>query len=58
MAIGRSLDGCGTGAGDDCDIEDDSTRGMTFVGGEGKSGDGKTIEIDKTSGTRGRAVEE
>ena len=31
---------------------------MTFVGGEGKSGDGKTRRIDKTSGTGGRAAEE
>ena len=31
---------------------------MTFVGGEGKSGDGKTRGIDKTSETEGRAVEE
>ena len=30
----------------------------TFVGGEGKLGDGKTRGIDKTSGTEGRAVEE
>ena len=31
MAIGRSSDGCGTGAGDDCGIRDESTRGL--VGG-------------------------
>ena len=31
---------------------------MTFVGGEGKSGDGNTRGIDKTSGTGGRATEE
>ena len=34
MAIGRSLYGCGTGAGDDCGIEDDSIRGS--VGGRGR----------------------
>ena len=33
MEIGRSSDGCGTGAGDDCVIEDDLTRGS--VGGQG-----------------------
>ena len=31
MAISRSSDSCETGAGDDCGIEDDSTRGL--VGG-------------------------
>ena len=31
MAIGRSSDGCRTGAGDDCDIKDESTIGP--VGG-------------------------
>ena len=31
---------------------------MTSIGGEGKSGDGKTRRIDKTFKTRGRAVEE
>ena len=31
---------------------------MTSVGGEGKSGDGKTRGMDKTSGIGGRAVEE
>ena len=31
---------------------------MTFVGGEGKSGDGKTRGIDKTSGTERCAAEE
>ena len=31
---------------------------MTSVGGEGKSGDGKTRGIDKTSGTEGRAADE
>ena len=29
---------------------------MASVGGEGKSGDGKTRGIDKTYGTRGRAA--
>ena len=33
MAIGKSLDGCGTGVGDDGGIEDDSTRGP--IGGRG-----------------------
>ena len=28
MAIGRSSDGCGTGAGDDCGIRDESTRAL------------------------------
>ena len=27
MAVGISLEGCGTGAGDDCGIRDESTRG-------------------------------
>ena len=31
---------------------------MTSVGGEGKSGDGKTRGIDKTSDTGGCAAEE
>ena len=31
---GRSSDGCGTGAGDDCGIRDESTRGP--VGGLGR----------------------
>ena len=31
---------------------------MTFVGGEGKSGDGRTRGIDKTSGTGGHVVHE
>ena len=31
---------------------------MTFVGGEGKSGDGKARGIDKTSGTEGHTAEE
>ena len=31
---------------------------MTSVGGEGKSGDGKTRGIDKTSGTEGCTAEE
>ena len=31
---------------------------MTFVGGEGKFGDGKTRGIDKTSEIGGRATEE
>ena len=31
---------------------------MTFVGGEGKSGDGKTRGIDKTFDTGERATEE
>ena len=47
MAIGRSSDGCGTRAGDDCGID------KTFVGGKGKFGDGKTRGIDKISGTGG-----
>ena len=34
MEIGRSSDGCGTGAGDDYDIRDDSRRGP--VGGRGR----------------------
>ena len=34
MAIGNSSDGCGTEAGDDCGIEDDSTRSL--VGGRGR----------------------
>ena len=33
MAIGRSSDDCGTGAGDDCSIRDESTRGP--IGGRG-----------------------
>ena len=31
---------------------------MASVGGEGKSGDGKTRGIDKSFGTEGRPVEE
>ena len=34
MVIGRSLGGCGTRAGDDSGIEDESTRGP--VGGWGR----------------------
>ena len=34
MAIGRSSDGCGTEAGDDYDIEDDSISGL--AGGRGQ----------------------
>ena len=34
MTIGRSSDGCGTGARDDCDIRDESTRDP--VGGRGR----------------------
>ena len=31
---------------------------MTSIGGEGKSGDGKTRGIDKISRTKGRTIEE
>ena len=58
MAIGRLSSGCETGARDDNDIEDESTRGdvggrgrrrVTTSIGEGKYGDSKTRGIDRTS---------